>query len=100
MASRHLVATSGGYRWTWGDAGGEDLDRMLWPVLLSAADLLTSRYRERVGQCAGEGCGLIFVTRNSGRPRKWCGVVCRNRNASRKHYRLRVKPKRALEKPP
>jgi predicted RNA-binding Zn ribbon-like protein len=98
MAARHLAATPGGYRWAWGDAGGEDLDRMLWPVLLSAAELLTSPGRQRVGQCAGEDCGLFFAARNSGRPRRWCGVACRTRHSSEKHYRLRVKPRRELER--
>ncbi|MEE8523502.1 MAG: ABATE domain-containing protein [Thermoanaerobaculia bacterium] len=98
MATRQVVATGSGYRWSWGDAGGDDLHRMLWPVLRSAADLLTSRYRERVGQCPDEDCGLLFIAHNSGRPRKWCGVACRNRNASQKHYRLRGKSKRARKK--
>ena len=95
MAARQLVADGGGYRWAWGEIDGQDLDRVLWPVLLSAAELLASRDRERVRRCPEEGCGLWFLAHGSGKPRKWCSVTCRNRAASRRHYRNKIRPKRA-----
>lgn len=92
LAARELDPS--GRRWTWGEVDGDDFDRMLWPVLLCAAELLTSATRLRVRRCPGATCGLLFVARGSGKPRKWCGVACRNRHSTKTHYRLRVKPRR------
>ncbi len=95
LGRRRLAATAaGGFEWSWTEAGDEDLDRMLWPVLLSAAELLVSGDRRRLRRCPSENCGLLFVARGGGRPRKWCGAGCRDRNTSRRHYRKVVKPKR------
>jgi predicted RNA-binding Zn ribbon-like protein len=50
------------------------LDRMLWPVVRSAVELLTSQRMERVGQCPGDECGWLFLdTSRSGR-RQWCDM--------------------------
>ncbi len=92
MVARRLDPT--GKRWTWGDTEGDDFDRMLWPVLLSVAELLTSEDRDRVRLCAGQDCGLLFVARGSGRVRRWCDASCSSRHSSRKHYARRIKPKR------
>ena len=67
---------------------------MLWPVLLSTAELLASADRSRVRQCAGQGCGLFFIARGVGSRRKWCGPACGNRARSADHYRKKVKPRR------
>ena len=95
MAFRELVVTSGGYRWSWGDAEIDDLDRMLWPVLLSAADLLTSRDRVKVRQCEQDDCDLFFVARGGGRPRKFCSGSCGSRSSSKRYYHRELKPRRA-----
>ena len=97
MANRRLVPAESGFRWAWGDRGGDDLDRVLWHVLLSTADLLSSKFHRKVCRCAGEGCGLILVDRSQGSPRKWCrrcGTLAR----SRKHYHTTVKPRKARSK--
>ncbi len=91
---RCLVPSAVGFSWAWGDRGGDDRDRMLWEVLISAADLLASKQAGRVGQCAGEGCGLFFVDRTAGSPRKWCAGNCGHRVHSRTHYQKTVKPER------
>ena len=97
MSARELAPTHSGYRWSWGEIDGVDLDRMLWPVLHSAGNFLASEDRQRVRQC-GEGCGLWFIARGAGRPRKWCSVACRNRASTKKHYHRKVKPKREAKK--
>ncbi len=97
MGARQLIPTATGYRWSWGDIDGEDLDRALWPVLLSIGELLASPDLERVRRCPDEDCGVWFIARGSGKPRKWCSVACRNRAASRRHYRDKIRPKRAAE---
>ena len=94
LGARELAADYGGCEWSWGDGGGDDLDRMLWPVLYSAGELLASPEIRRVRCCAAEGCGLLFVARGGGKPRKWCSSGCGNRATSRRHYHRRVKPRR------
>ncbi len=95
LASRHMVQTATGYRWAWAvDPDPDDLDRMLWPVLLSTARLLASEDRLRVRRCSRLGCGLLFIARGSGRPRKWCTPACGERARSVKHYRKKVKPEK------
>lgn len=88
LGQRRLVPAADGYhQWGWDDRDGDDLDRMLWPVVLSAAEILVSRLRRRVGRCAGEGCDLLFVHRAGGSPRKWCDMKdCGRSVRDRKHY--------------
>jgi predicted RNA-binding Zn ribbon-like protein len=75
------------FAWGWtGDA--EALDRMLWPVARSAANLLTSEELERVGECQGEGCGWLFMDMSRNRSRRWCDMGdCGNRAKARRYYR-------------
>ena len=100
LTARVLVQVStGGWRWAWGDRGGVDLDRMLWPALLDAADVMTSKYYRQVGVCAGEGCDLIFVDRAPGSARRWCDKrACGAKVNSRRHYEQIVKRERRARK--
>jgi predicted RNA-binding Zn ribbon-like protein len=77
-----------GDRFTWEWSGGEtELDCMLWPVALSAADLLTDDVLERVGQCADDrGCGWLFIDMSKNRTRRYCGYGCANRAKAQRHY--------------
>jgi predicted RNA-binding Zn ribbon-like protein len=94
LAHRRLIADGhGGYHFVWRD--GDELDRMLWPVLTSASQTLTSKHCRKVRECAGEGCSLMFLDRSGGSPRKWCsGETCGHRDRARRHYRKTVKPNR------
>ena len=100
LASRHLVQTTTGFHWAWavdpqpGDSAPDDLDRMLWPVLLSTADLLASEDRSRVRRCQHQDCGLFFIARGAASQRKWCRRACGERARSVKHYRRQVKPRK------
>ncbi len=72
----------------WGWTGDEEaLDRMLWPVLFSAAELLiAAEGRRHVRQCAFRGCLLFFVDRSPTRQRKWCDMnTCGNRAKAIRH---------------
>ena len=61
---------------------------MLWPVVQSAVDLMTSPELDRVGQCADDrGCGWLFVDTTKNRSRRWCDMRdCGNRAKARRHY--------------
>ena len=65
------------------------LDRILAPVVLSAAELLTSDDLYRVGECADEGgCGWLFYDTSRNRSRRWCSMGdCGNRAKAQRHYR-------------
>jgi predicted RNA-binding Zn ribbon-like protein len=85
-----IFSEAEGFVWDWvGDEGA--LDRMLWPVARSAADLLTSEELNRVGECQGDGCGWLFMDMSRNRSRRWCDMGdCGNRAKARRYY-LRTK---------
>ena len=60
-------------RWEWDDSAA--LDRVLWPVVGSAGDLLTTPDLERLGQCPGEECGWLFLDTSRSRRRQWCDMA-------------------------
>ena len=76
-----------GYRWGW-RSDPAALDRMLWPVLRSAVDLLTSAELARVKECPGLGdCGWLFLDTSKNGSRRWCSMEgCGNRAKGRRHY--------------
>jgi predicted RNA-binding Zn ribbon-like protein len=88
LSQARLRPNEEGFAWDWEGAEAA-LDRMLWPVAKSAADLLTSEERERVGQCADDrGCGYLFLDLSRNRSRRWCDMKdCGNRAKARRHYR-------------
>jgi predicted RNA-binding Zn ribbon-like protein len=70
------------------------LDRMLWPIVLSAAELLTSTELSNIKQCAGEGCDWLFLDTSRNHLRRWCTMdECGNRAKMRRRYaRFRSRP--------
>lgn len=68
-----LVPSGKKLSWGWDDPGG-DLDRVLWPIALSAAELLTSGDLSRVRQCGGKACGWLFLDTSRNRSRQWCDM--------------------------
>jgi predicted RNA-binding Zn ribbon-like protein len=87
LSRLRILPTADGFAWRW--AIGEDaLDRMLWPVARSAAELLTEGELTRVRTCPGEGCGWLFYDSSKNRSRRWCSMDdCGNRAKARRHYR-------------
>ena len=86
LAQSRIVSTGEGFAWNW--AGAEDaLDQMLWPVVHDAAGLLTSEELDRVGQCADDRCGWLFLDTSRNRSRRWCSMEdCGNRAKARRYY--------------
>jgi predicted RNA-binding Zn ribbon-like protein len=91
-AMKHLRVTwsAAGFGWEWDDSGraGAALDRVLWPVAWSAADLLTRGPLDRIRECPGEGtCGWLFLDVSKNGSRRWCDMrSCGNRAKVRRHY--------------
>ena len=74
------------FAWGWDDAAPA-LDRPLWPVTRSLAELLTSDELPRVRECAADACAWLFIDTSKNRSRRWCDMtVCGNRAKARRHY--------------
>ena len=81
-----LVMQGREVRWTW-DRNAGNFDFLLYPVLTAAVDLLVSSSHGLVRECAGEGCGWLFLDRSNAGKRRWCSMAdCGNRNKARRHY--------------
>ena len=86
MAHVCVVPAADGFAWDW--TGHEHaLDWMLWPIMRSAAELLTAGELTRVRECSGDTCGWLFVDTSRNRSRRWCDMEdCGNRAKARRHY--------------
>lgn len=92
VAQSQLAAEGERFRWQW--SGQPDaLERVLWPIVWSTAELLTSDQLGRVKQCAGESCGWIFLDTTKNGSRRWCEMGhCGNRAKAKRYYwRLKAK---------
>lgn len=86
LAARHVDRRGGRFAWGWPEHDPPDLDRVLWPGVVSAAELLTSEDLDRVRECAGDRCAWLFLDRSKNRSRRWCDMtVCGNRRKARRH---------------
>ncbi len=94
-ASHLLVRTAGGYRWVWSPGDDDPLDRLLLPIVVSAAEVLASEDRHQVRRCGGKDCDLLFVDRSPGGRRRWCSQESCGRLArARRRYHTTLKPRR------
>ena len=68
-------------------------ERVLWAVVRSAAELLTSENLARLRQCPGEECAWLFLDTSRNGMRQWCQMrVCGNRAKARR-FRERSRPR-------
>jgi predicted RNA-binding Zn ribbon-like protein len=82
-ARSRLVYDREGVGWSLADGG--ELERPLWEIARSAADLLTSHERDRVKECASATCEWVFLDRSKNRSRRWCDMSdCGNRAKARR----------------
>ncbi len=89
MGVLRLVPKGADFDWGWA-ADEPVLERPLWPVVRSAAALLTSSELGAVRACAAPGCAWLFMDRSKNRSRRWCDMrICGNRAKARRHYRRR-----------
>ena len=94
LAHYRIVRTTEGFGWD--PVEGDELERPLWLVALSATGLLTSGKLQRVKACpAGEGgCGWLFYDASKNMSRRWCSMEgCGSRAKMRRLYaRKRDRP--------
>ncbi|WP_158555940.1 CGNR zinc finger domain-containing protein [Peribacillus glennii] len=80
-----IIKPSASYRLSFN--GTKELDQMIWPIVQSAMDLLTSEDKKRVKQCEGGTCGWLFLDTSRNKSRRWCSMEdCGNRAKAKRHY--------------
>ena len=90
VKSRLATSTEGLiYHWTF-EGGEAPFDRIIWTVLQSATELLTSGDLRHVHQCAMETCGWLFLDVSKNKTRRWCAMkLCGNKTKVRQHRAMR-----------
>ena len=93
LSHARVVAQDNGFTWGWDDEGS--LDRPLWPIARSAADLISSPDAlAQLRECASETCEWLFLDRSRNHTRRWCDMNdCGGRAKVR---RFRAKRARAV----
>lgn len=88
-AMRHtrLIPTAHTFQWDWAESKNA-FNQMLWPVVRSAVELLTSEEVKRVKECPGLGdCGWLFLDTSKNGSRHWCSMEgCGSRAKMRRQY--------------
>lgn len=88
--NERLISTDKGFRWEW--IGGETaLDRMLWSIVQSAAEFLSSGDFSRLHECGGEDCGWLFEDTSRNRSRQWCHMQDCGNLAKVRRFRTRLR---------
>lgn len=88
---RAVLKRGAGFEWGWEFDPG-DLLSILWPVVLSTTELMTSPDITRVRQCAREGCQWMFLDSSKNGTRRWCSMaVCGSRMKSQRFYHRKRK---------
>lgn len=83
----HLRVEQAAGEYGWGWAEGAELERVLWPVVRDAAELLVGGELRRVGKCCGDNCDWLYLDTSRNRSRRWCDMQsCGNRAKARRHY--------------
>jgi predicted RNA-binding Zn ribbon-like protein len=87
MMHARLIPAGQGFRWDWTERKNA-LDQMLWPVVGSAVQLLTSEDVKKVKECPGIGdCGWLFLDTSKNGSRQWCSMEgCGSRAKMRRQY--------------
>lgn len=82
--------------WTWYLSKAR-LDSFRWPVVWSAARLLTSDEAKRIRVCGGTDCGWMYVDRSRNGLRRWCametcGTLEKTRRRRERNRRAALRP--------
>ena len=87
LEHRRLERRRTTFVWSWATAESDTFDSLLWPIVLSAAELLASDRRTQIHECGGEGCGWLFLDTSRSQRRRWCTMRgCGNRAKARRFY--------------
>jgi predicted RNA-binding Zn ribbon-like protein len=88
-AYEHLQESDGVLAWQFTDESF--LERVLWPIVVSAEKLLLSPDAGRVRECAGDECQWLFLDTTRNRSRRYCSPTgCGNRERVRRFRQQRA----------
>ena len=83
-ARSRLVYDRDGVGWSL-PSDSDELERPLWEIARSAAELLTSGEHDRIKECASTTCEWVFLDRSRNHSRRWCDMSdCGNRAKARR----------------
>jgi predicted RNA-binding Zn ribbon-like protein len=86
MPNLRIQTKNNDVEWSWERKGG-NLERPLWPIVRSAAELLTSEDRKLVRECDSQTCTWLFLDHSKNGTRRWCDMKrCGNRAKWHRHY--------------
>jgi predicted RNA-binding Zn ribbon-like protein len=83
-----LGVGEGNLVWEWSDEK-RALDRMLWRIADSAAEMLTTDDLARLRGCPGDNCGWIFLDISKNNRRQWCDMQTCGNLAKVRRFRRR-----------
>ncbi len=86
MGRACIIQNGDAFTWDW--QGKETtLERMVWDIVCSAAELLVSTELHLLHECAGADCGWLFLDTSKNHSRRWCDMKgCGNRAKVGRHY--------------
>jgi predicted RNA-binding Zn ribbon-like protein len=87
------IVREGGEGFAWrSECGSEDFRRISGLVLWEAAQLLTSERASRIGRCASDTCGWLFIDESRRGNRRWCVMnECGSRAKAKRYYEKKKK---------
>jgi predicted RNA-binding Zn ribbon-like protein len=86
MAAAAIESTPQGFAWRW-TAGAMPPESLLWPIVRSAAELLTEGDLARIKVCPGCFCGWTFLDKTRNGRRRWCEMeICGSRAKMRRYH--------------
>lgn len=80
------LAPAGDRRFVLQTTSPQGLARIVQPVVRAAVELLTSDQVVRIGRCADDTCGWVFLDTTRSHTRRWCDMkACGNRSKVRRY---------------
>jgi predicted RNA-binding Zn ribbon-like protein len=87
LCRRQVVGGPTDFAWAWRGCESS-LDPMIWPIAVSASELLTSKDLRWVRECEAGDCDRLFLDTSRTRRRRWCSMEwCGNREKARRSVR-------------
>ena len=86
MSRACITYSDNTFSWDWVQKAST-LESLLWPIVRSAAELLTSEDLQMARQCAAYDCTWLFLDTSKNHSRRWCDMKsCGNRTKVGRHY--------------
>lgn len=85
-----LVFVKDRFSWQWSN---NSLDKVLWPIADSAAELLTTGDLSRLRECGGNDCCWLFEDTSKNKMRQWCDMQTCGNLAKVRRFRSKLSKK-------